>query len=818
MPHRPPHRRRRRTLAAAAATALVAVAGVLAVPRLASAAPDPGSPVKVNQVAYVPGVAKQATVVSTAGSPIPWTLRNAAGGTVASGQSAVKGADPLSGDSVHVIDFSSYDTVGTGYVLSAAGATSHPFDISADPVRKLRYDSMAFFYHQRSGTPILSQYVGSQYARPAGHLNVAPNQGDTNVACRASCGYTLDVRGGWYDAGDHGKYVVNGGISTWQLLNIHERAANVAGADQAALGDGTLAIPERSNGVPDVLDEARWEVEFLLRMQVPDGRPNAGMVHHKVHDENWTGVPTRPEADSQRRLLSPVSTAATLNLAAVAAQAARLFRPFDAAFATRAQAAAVRAYAAAKANPNRLATIADTTGGGAYEDNSVTDEFYWAAAELFVTTGAASYRADVTASPLYRGASFSTRGYDWNWVGGLGDTTLALVPTGLPAADIGAIRSRITAFADARLAEMAGQGYPAPLLAPTTYWGSNGTIANNANVMALAFDFTGQQKYRTGVYQTLDYLFGRNPLNQSYVTGYGDKPVRNVHHRFWANQVNASLPIAPPGALSGGPNHEIQDPYAQAQLAGCRPQKCFVDHIDAYSVNEVTINWNSALAWLTNWAAEKVGPAPVADTTAPSVPGTPTVSTVGNDSVVLSWPAATDADSGVAGYDVLRLNGGAATVVASPRANSATVTGLTANTAYTFAVVARNGAGLASARSASVAVTTTGGPTTPPAGACRVAYSANTWNTGFGGSVTLTNTGPSPWPAWTLTFGFAGNQRLTQGWGGRWSQSGAAVTFTNEAHNGAVPAGGSVTVGFNATYSGTNVSPTSFTANGATCS
>ena len=755
MPHPSPRRGRRRRAGIVVTTAALAVTGALVVPRLASAAPDPGSPVKVNQVAYVPGAPKQATLVSASTAPVAWTLRNASGATVASGQTTVRGTDALSGDPVHIIDFSAVDTAGSGYVLSAAGSNSYPFDISADPVKKLRYDALAFFYHQRSGTPIEAQYVGSQYARPAGHVNVAPNQGDNNVPCRTSCGYTLDVRGGWYDAGDQGKYVVNGGLSTWQLINSHERALYVSGADRTALGDGKLAIPERANGVPDVLDEARWEVEFLLKMQVPAGRTDAGMVHHKIHDENWTGLPTRPEADSQRRLLSPVSTAATLNMAAVAAQAARLFKAYDAAFATRALAAAERAYAAAKANPNRLATTSDATGGGAYEDASVTDEFYWAAAELFVTTGSAAYRSDVTGSPMYRGASFNTRGYDWNWVGGLGDTTLALVPNELPAADIAAIKAKIVSFADARLAEMAAQGYPAPLLAPTTYWGSTGTVTNNANVLGLAFDFTGQAKYRAGVYQTLDYLFGRNPLNQSYIAGYGERAVRNVHHRFWANQLNGSLPIAPPGSVSGGPNSQIQDPIAQAQLAGCRPLKCFVDHIEAYSVNEVAINWNAAVAWLAAWAAEHAGstagPGPSASpTTSPSASASPSVS-------------------------------GSPIVSASP----------------------------------SVSASTSNQPTS---GGCRVTYSANSWSTGFGGSVTLTNTGSSAWSGWTLAFAFPGNQKISQGWGGRWSQIGTAVTFTNETWNGSVPANGSVTVGFNATYTGTNTNPAVFTANGATCS
>jgi len=565
----------------------------------------PGTPTKkiqVNQVAYLPGLPKHATLVSDATTPQAWTVRDAAGTAVATGQSTPKGVDSASGDPVHLIDFSSFDTAGTGYTLAVGDDVSFPFDITAAPFTDLRRDSLAFFYHQRSGTPIEAAYVGDTYARAAGHLNVAPNQGDDNVPCRAdlNCGYTLDVRGGWYDAGDHGKYVVNGGISAWQVLDTYERA--VALGDASALGDGTLAIPERANGVPDILDEARWEVEFLLKMQAP-----SGMVHHKVHDANWTGLPTLPSQDPQPRRLSAVSTAATLNTAAVAAQAARIWKTIDPAFSAKALLAAEKAYTAAKANPNVLADPNDGTGGGTYSDGTVTDEFYWAAAELYTTTGGDAYRADVTGSPLYKGTSLSARGFDWASTGPLGDVTLAVVPNGLPRADVAAIRQAFATTADAHLAQMATQGYPAPYRnADGSYdWGSNGLVANNAMVLALAADFTGDAKYRAGVYETMNYLLGRNPTGYSYVSGYGDQPVRNVHHRFWANQLDPSLPIAPPGVLSGGPNSGLQDPVAARLLQGCKPQKCFVDHIEAYSLNEVTVNWNSALAWVANWAAEK---------------------------------------------------------------------------------------------------------------------------------------------------------------------------------------------------------------------
>ncbi|XVV01631.1 glycoside hydrolase family 9 protein [Actinosynnema sp. CA-248983] len=770
------------------------------------------APKKINadQVAYAPGLPKRATLTSTATTPQTWTLKNAAGATVATGQTTPKGLDAASGDSTHVIDFSSYDTVGTGYTLSVGADTSFPFDISADRFKQLRYDALAFFYHQRSGIEIQAQYVGDTYARPAGHLNVAPNKGDNNVPCKAdiACGYTLDVRGGWYDAGDHGKYVVNGGISAWQVLNTYERALRLG--DASALGDGKLNIPEKANGVPDILDEARWEVEWLLKMQAPDG-----MAHHKIHDAEWTGLPLLPHQDPQARRLSATSTAATLNLAAVAAQAARIWKTIDPAFSAKAQAAAVKAYAAAKANPNKIADPNDGTGGGAYSDDKLADEFYWAAAEMFATTGEASYRADVTGSTLYKGRSLDQRGFDWGSTGPLGDITLAIVPNGLPAADVAAIRQAFTTTADGLLSQLTTLAYPAPYktLDGTYEWGSNGLVANNASVLALAHDFTGAAKYREGVFEVLHYLLGRNPVSYSYVTGYGTQPVKNVHHRHWANQLDSSLPTAPPGVLSGGPNSGLQDPIAARLLPGCKPQKCFVDHIEAYSLNEVTVNWNSAFAWIANWAAEKSSSAP-ADTTPPTVPGAPVASDVTATGAKLTWTASTDPESGVKDYDVVAVEGDALRVVATVTGTSYTVTGLRPDTAYRFAVVARNNAGLRSGMSPF------GTFTTKPDGAtyCKVTYQQSTWSTGLSAYVTIQNTSNAPWPSWTLKFTWPGNQKITQGWSANWTQSGQMVTATSVSWNSNVPVGGSVQVGFNASSTPPHLEPTDFTVNGQRCS
>src|SRR5262249_2523534 len=148
----------------------------------------------------------------------------------------------------------------------------------------------------------------------------------------------------------------------------------------------------KKNKIPDILDEARFEMDFMLAMQVPDGKPKSGMVHHKIHDKEWTALGIRPDQDPQPRFLWPPSTAATLNLAATAAQCARVFAKLDKKYADRCLLAAEKAWTAATANP---AVHAGTSavGGGPYDDNNVTDEFYWAAAELYATTKKDAYKA-----------------------------------------------------------------------------------------------------------------------------------------------------------------------------------------------------------------------------------------------------------------------------------------------------------------------------------------------------------------------------------------------------------------------------------------
>ncbi|MEU6349761.1 cellulase family glycosylhydrolase [Streptomyces sp. NPDC047072] len=201
------------------------------------------------------------------------------------------------------------------------------------------------------------------------------------------------------------------------------------------------------------------------------------------------------------------------------------------------------------------------------------------------------------------------------------------------------------------------------------------------------------------------------------------------------------------------------------------------------------------------------------DSQAPTAPGTPTASAVTATSANLSWTASTD-NVGVAGYDVVRVSGGTETTVAASTTNSVTVSGLTANTAYSFAVYARDAAGNRSTRSAAVSVTTPAAP----AGSCSVGYKVvGEWPGGFQGEIALRNTGTAAVSGWKLGFTFADGQTVTNMWGGTATQSGGAVSVTPASYTNTIPAGGSVTVGFIGSKGTTNTAPTAFTLNGGAC-
>lgn len=618
--------------------------------------------VEVNQVGYYPNLQKQATVVvdsASAGSQ-EFKVVDKSGNTVYTGTTGKTIDDKDSGLFVQVADFSDFKDEGTDYTVVCGGKTSLPFNIGNWIYDGMFTNSVNYYYLNRSGVNLDSKYITSgdstALAAKAGHN---PDKAYIQTEWKddyASDGSDIDksngqidVTGGWYDAGDHGKYVVNGGISVWTLNNMYERAVAAKKSEKMEDG-GDIKIPESGNKYPDILDETRVEMEFFLKMQRDDG-----MVYHKMHDYKWTALAVRPNEDDLIRIVKPVTTAATLNVAATAAQSARLWKGIDDKFADECLAAAKKAYDAAKKDPENYASMTQDRGGGAYGDNEVKDDFYWAACELYATTGDSTYYTDLKGykeafkltnnlSGGENSGSFSS--FNWGCTAGLGSLSLLLNTDKLTDTEKSTLQNSVVEIAQSYVDKENEQGFGIPYQVAdytdksydgtiTGYeWGSNSFVINNCIVMAYAYDLTGDMKFISGVSTAMDYILGRNPLEQSYVTGYGEHATTNPHHRFWSYQLDTTFPMAPAGVLSGGPNSAMQDPWIKGmgfKVGTIAPQTCYLDHIESWSTNEVTINWNAPLAWTVSYL-EDVAPIAEEGWKAPYVDGSTVTPTPGSTS------------------------------------------------------------------------------------------------------------------------------------------------------------------------------------------
>ncbi|MGN1480458.1 glycoside hydrolase family 9 protein, partial [Porcipelethomonas sp.] len=632
--------------------------------------------ISVNQIGYYTNLSKVATLGDNKGdithnastidlsdSSYEFKVINDETNEVAlTGQTTPKGKDRDSGDNVHTIDFTELDQPGR-YHIEVGEWQSFSFnignDIYTDTSHNMLTNALNYYYQNRSGIDIEEAYITSgdksSLAHVGGHktdtaavqtqwVQTYSSKSEATGTYRSS---DITATGGWYDAGDHGKYVVNGGISVWTLQNMYERAVAQDNAEKFADGSGTVVVPETGNNVPDILDEAAVELDWMMKMVVQSDEPTwgkyAGLVYHKLHDHKWTGLATRPyDYESEWgtvRIVKPPTFAATLNFVACAAQAARLWEPYDSAKAAKYLEAAKTSYEAYKkyfyeytdaeaSNAKSLyAPLDQAIGGGAYGDTNVKDDAYWAACELYATTGDAEYYTDLSSySDAFKVVSYLEGGenkgsfgsFNWGNTASCGSLTLYLNEdnsklTSLTDANKTSITESLTAAADLYIDKEDEQGYgipyegtkytdpvnlPEDLVIDGFEWGSNSFAINNAMVMAYAYDITEDAKYMNGVTTAMDYLLGRNPLSVSYVTGYGSYHVSRPHHRYWSYELDKTLPMAPDGVMSGGPNAGLQDPYVRA--LGFVPgdadnpsERCYVDSIEAWSTNEVTINWNA---------------------------------------------------------------------------------------------------------------------------------------------------------------------------------------------------------------------------------
>ena len=547
--------------------------------------------VRINQVGYLPAGPKRAVWVSDAGEPAEFCVRDASGIRVFGGRTRLWPVkpEPTSGLAVHVLEFSELRVEGEGLSVEVGGASSHPFAIAHDLYRRLVRDALAFFYLQRSGIAI-DETRAPGYGRPAGHLADASVQAWTGPDAERlypawSSPGRFDVSGGWYDAGDHGKYVTSGAMAVWQLLATIELIRRRA--TRSAWWARTEAL---------LLEECRWQLDWLLRMQVPAGSPHAGMAFHRVHGTEWAPLPCWPHEDPTTRVLHRPSTAATLHLAAVAAHGARVFAD-DPGYARRLLDAAVSAHRAARTEPVLLAPDdRGAFGGGPYGDEDLEDERAWAAGELWLVTADPTWAQQTRRS--FPSDAFDLDGFDWNTMAAAAAIDLALHGDALEGHD--RVVASVLEAADRLIELQSGQPWGQPYAPESGWdWGSNGRLLNNLVVLAIAHELTGRDAYRDAATRGIDYLLGCNALGQSYVTGYGTDFTRHQRTRHFAHDLDPSFPPPPPGALAGGPTSRAHPGFPSDQrLAGLPPQQCYLDEPTSETTNDVCIRWNAPLVWM----------------------------------------------------------------------------------------------------------------------------------------------------------------------------------------------------------------------------
>lgn len=551
--------------------------------------PDNG-PIRLNQVGFAPDQEKTATVViSNIKVPISnCYITNIAGDTVWRGEASETMLNPVSGKPCQIVDFSDLTACGeyTLYVENDQ-MSNLQFQISNSPYRELTRQALRAYYHQRASMPIEEPYAEG-FARPAGHP-------DDHVLVHASAatderpaGTVISSPGGWYDAGDYNKYIVNSGYTMGVWLMAYE-------LNKAYFDTLRLNIPESSIAyLPDMLAEAMYNLRWMLTMQDTDGG-----VYHKLTEPDFESF-IAPDQCRKPRYVVMKTTAATLDFAASMAMAARVYAPFDSAFTQQATEAAKRAYAWALEHPDVYydqdamnAQFKPEITTGAYPDTCVADEFYWAKTELYLLTKEPEYNENPHSTFVYKPAA-------WGDVAELADLEWMMHPD--EGGHFSIVReAQLLAYLkqDLKDAEtISVHRCPYGNCENDFFWGCNSEGCCWRGVEFLyAYRLTGDEQYRINAERCLNYILGQNATGYCYVTGFGSRPTSHPHHRLSYTNPHGTIP----GFLAGGPNPAQQDRITDGVKypKNVPADESYLDFQPSYASNEVTINWNVTLFALT---------------------------------------------------------------------------------------------------------------------------------------------------------------------------------------------------------------------------
>ncbi len=572
--------------------------------------------IRLNQVGYAPLQEKTATIDVDSLNAAPCEVfivkcpmtNDQCLDTVWRGVASETMANPVSGKRCQIVDFSALEEVGE-YTMILNNPTipksqntpiTQNFRITNHPYRELTRAALRAFYYQRASMDIVEPYAEG-YARKGGHS-------DDHVLVHASAataerpeGTVISSPGGWYDAGDYNKYIVNSGFTMGVWLMSYE-------LNKAYFDTLDLNIPESvtndqspmTNHVPDMLSEAMYNLRWMMTMQDLDGG-----VYHKLTTPNFEKF-IRPDQCKQQRYVVLKTTAATLDFAATMALAARVYAPFDPDFCAQAKEAAIRAYDWAKAHPdiyydqpkmNEEFKPEITTG--AYDDTNVTDEFYWAATELYLLTKDENLKSEIL--NLKSKISNYTPAV-WGDVAELADLEWMMHSDLTDELGWGAtLVERLCVYLEPFITKKAnGSVFVCPYgnCEEDFFWGCNSEGCCWRGIECLyAFHFTGDDRYFAGAQACLNYILGQNSTGYCFVTGFGSHPTSHPHHRLSYSHPKGTHP----GFLAGGPNRMRQDAETDGVKypEGVSADESYLDYQPSYATNEVTINWNVTLFALT---------------------------------------------------------------------------------------------------------------------------------------------------------------------------------------------------------------------------
>ncbi len=535
----------------------------------------------VNQVGYKPQLPKFFYTNYSASSFE--VVEETSGNVFYSGNLAlVSSNDPATGMPIRKGDFSNLSRKGKYFIRLNTNDTSYHFNISSNVFEDVFNKSLKAFYFQRCGSQLFYTHAGI-YQRNTCHTGDAFFHSSTGQS-----GFKLS-RGGWHDAGDYGKYIVNAGISVGTLLMAYELFPELFNSD-------SLNIPESGNGIPDILDEVKYEISWFLTMQAPDGA-----VFHKLTKEQFESF-VMPSQDSGMRFIYQKSSTATGNFIATLARFYRVYKNFDSVFANQCLNAAINAWNWLINQPSIVPPGGfhnpSGTQTGEYGDNNDTDERLWAAAELFESTGNQSYKDYYEFNYNFGGLINSTM--NWQNVRTLAHLTyLFSRQTNVNQNLKSQLYNSLISYANNLVSKRNSNGFGVTINPGEYYWGSNSQVLNNGIILILAYIKTNLDTYLLAAMEQLNYILGLNAHNLSFVTGIGKRYPMKPHHR----PSEADGVVEPiPGFVVGGPNQYLNDPILQQYFnQNTPPALCYIDHLQSYASNEVAINWNAPLVFLAGY-------------------------------------------------------------------------------------------------------------------------------------------------------------------------------------------------------------------------